>query len=55
MIKITNSEAKLLRENGFGRMITVANKGHRSKQKTHYLSEQQSAIDFYNQHFGAKQ
>lgn len=52
MIKISKDEAKYLRDNGYGRMITVISKGHCSKQKTYYLSEQRNVMDFYRQHFG---
>lgn len=51
MIKISSEEAKFLREHGYGRMITVVNKGHRGRQKTHYLNEQANVMEFYRQHF----
>ena len=53
MIKISKDEAKFLRDNGYGRMITVAGGGHGSKQKTYYLDEQHKVMEFYRQHFGS--
>lgn len=50
MILVTNREAAILREQGYGKFLAVVNKGHRSKQKKHYVKEDMKVIGYMASH-----
>lgn len=45
MILISQREAEYMRENGFGRYISVSSQTHKSRAKRNYLTENPRALD----------
>lgn len=50
MIKITQTEAEMLRSKGRGMDVHLHNKTHKSRTKTYYLTESQKSMSILNEY-----
>ena len=50
MILITRTEADYMRSKGFGGLISISSKSHKSKHHRYYLTENQRALGKLNKY-----